>query len=165
MKSVLYEFEQGIEYLKHSERKLRPRTVGVSERDNQKVKRLLKPMRAFGDEQNMLATTRLIALRHNCILDRRDWLTHAINSAWYQPLLSSVAAQQQRQQQSLTTPPSTIGGTRPKTACALGCTYSSMVCRHGLGKKQNPQAEPHLPNRQEAPHDRFGRVAPPAATS
>ncbi len=111
VKSVLEKFEQGIEYLKHSERKLRPRTVGISERYNQEVKRLLKPMRAFGNEQNMLATTRLIALRHNCILDHIDWLTHAIDSVWNQPLLPSIAVQQQHQQQSPTTPPYTIGGT------------------------------------------------------
>lgn len=110
-KSVLEKFEQGIQYLVHPEMELRPRTVGISERYNQEVKRLFKPMRAFGNEQNMLATVRLIALRHNCILDRKDWLTHAMNSVWCEPLPTGVGIQWQHQQQRHLTPPYTIEGT------------------------------------------------------
>ena len=43
----------------------------------------------------MIAMTRLIALRHNCILDRTDWLAHAARSVWSQPVTTTTAQQHQ----------------------------------------------------------------------
>jgi len=60
--------------------------VGISERGNQEPKRRFRAMRGFGAERNMVAMTRLIALRHNCIIDRTDWLAHAAQSVWTTPI-------------------------------------------------------------------------------
>lgn len=105
--SVAAKFEQGIEYLRHPQIPVRPRTVAISERYNQEPKRRFKALRAFGAEANMQAMTRLIALRHNCILDRTDWLAHALSHTWNRPLPATTPPQQKRHHP----PPYTNGGT------------------------------------------------------
>lgn len=75
-RSVVGKFAQGVTHLQHPEMPILPRTVGISERYNQEPKRRWKAMRGFGSVACMEAMMRLIALRHNCIIDRTDWLTH-----------------------------------------------------------------------------------------
>lgn len=84
--AVLAKFKQGIQHLQHPEFTLLPRTVGISERYNQEPKRRSKAMRGFENDACMDALNRLIALRHNCIIDRIDWLTYAAQSVWDAPL-------------------------------------------------------------------------------
>lgn len=94
--SVAAKFDQGVEYLRHPQLAVRPRTTGISERYNQEPKRRFRPMRAFGAIRNMEAMVRLIALRHNCLLDRTDWLRHAAYSVWHTPVPNTTTQQQQR---------------------------------------------------------------------
>lgn len=105
--SVCRKFEEGVEYLRHPEVEIKPRTVGISERYNQEPKRRFRSMRRFGSERNMEAMTRLIALRHNCLLDRADWLAHAARSAWDLP----ISAVERQQLQSTQPTPYTEEGT------------------------------------------------------
>lgn len=81
-KSVVRKFAQGVTHLQHPEMAILPRTVGLSERYNQEPKRRWRAMRGFGNGACMEAMMRLIALRHNCIIDRTDWLTYAAQSVW-----------------------------------------------------------------------------------
>jgi len=92
--SVARKFQLGVEYLRHPEFPVRPRTVGISERYNQEPKRRFRSMRGFRNEQNMKAMTRLIALRHNCIIDRIDWLNYAAQSVWDAPIPAATTQQQ-----------------------------------------------------------------------
>lgn len=105
--SVASKFDQGIEHLRHPTMPLRPRTVGISERYNQEPKRRFRAMRGFGAERNMVAMTRLIALRHNCIIDRTDWLAHAAKSVWDAPIATLTPQQQKRPQPHAYTKPGT----------------------------------------------------------
>ncbi len=105
--SVCRKFEEGVEYLRHPQVEIKPRTVGISERYNQEPKRRFKAMRGFGSVGNMEAMTRLIALRHNCLLDRADWLDHAARSVWDVP----ISAVEQQQLNSTQTTPYTKEGT------------------------------------------------------
>ncbi|WP_461368580.1 transposase [Candidatus Darwinibacter acetoxidans] len=105
--SVGRKFMQGVEYLRHPERKVRPRTAAISERYNQEAKRRFRPGRSFGSERNLRAMTRLLALRHNCIIDRTDWLEHAARWRWDQPVPLTTAYQHE----SRPAPLYTNGGT------------------------------------------------------
>lgn len=105
--SVGRKFMQGVEYLRHPDRKVRPRTSAISERYNQEAKRRFRPGRSFGSERNLRAMTRLLALRHNCIIDRTDWLEHAARWLWQAPATAPTTQQQQRAQPH----PYTNGGT------------------------------------------------------
>ena len=75
--SVGRKFSEGVEYLRHPERAVRPRTIAISERDHQEAKRRFRPGRGFGSERNLQAMVRLPALRHNCLIDRIDRLEYA----------------------------------------------------------------------------------------
>ena len=92
--SVVSKFPQGIEHLRHPELAVLPRTAGISERYNQEPKRRSKAMRGFQDEACMRAMSRLVALRHNCIIDHIDWVTYAARSVWDAPLTAPTAQQQ-----------------------------------------------------------------------
>jgi transposase-like protein len=92
-KSVVSKFAQGIEHLQHPEMPILPRTVGISERYNQEPKRRSRAMRGFGNAACMEAMMRLIALRHNCIIDRIDWLSYAAQSVWDAPLRAPAPQQ------------------------------------------------------------------------
>lgn len=105
--SVGRKFIEGVEYLRHPDRKVRPRTSAVSERYNQEAKRRFRPGRSFGSERNFQAMTRLLALRHNCIIDRTDWLEYAARWLWQAPATAPTTQQQQRPQPH----PYTNGGT------------------------------------------------------
>jgi transposase-like protein len=105
--SVGRKFMQGVEYLRHPARKVRPRTSAISERYNQEAKRRFRPGRSFGSERNLQAMVRLLALRHNCIMDRTDWLEHAARWLWQAPATAPTTQQQQRAQPH----PYTNGGT------------------------------------------------------
>lgn len=96
--SVGRKFMQGVEYLRHPDRKVRPRTSAISERYNQEAKRRFRPGRSFGSERNLQAMTRLLALRHNCIIDRTDWLAYAARWLWQAPATAITTQQQQRAQ-------------------------------------------------------------------
>jgi len=96
--SVGRKFMEGVEYLRHPDRMVRPRTAAISERYNQEAKRRFRPGRSFGSERNMRAMTRLLALRHNCIIDRTDWLEHAARWLWQVPATAPTTQQQQRAQ-------------------------------------------------------------------
>ena len=100
-------FMQGVEYLRHPDRKVRPRTAAISERYNEEAKRRFRPGRSFGSERNLQAMTRLLALRHNCIIDRMDWLEHAARWLWQAPATATTTQQQQRTEPH----PYTNGGT------------------------------------------------------
>lgn len=91
--SVGRKFAQGIEYLRHPERVVRPRTIAISERYNQEAKRRFRPGRGFGSERNFAAMVRLLALRHNCRIDRIDWLEYAAHWRWDQPVEPTTAYQ------------------------------------------------------------------------
>lgn len=91
--SVRRKFPKGIEYLRHPERALRPRTIAISERYNQEAKRRFRPGRGFGSERNLRAMVRLLALRHNCRIDRIDWLEYAAQWRWDQPVEPTTAYQ------------------------------------------------------------------------
>ena len=95
-RSVVRKFASGIEHLQHPQMPILPRTVGLSERYNQEPKRRWKAMRGFGNAACMEAMMRLIALRHNCLIDRMDWLTYAAQSVWDAPVTAPTAQQQQR---------------------------------------------------------------------
>jgi transposase-like protein len=95
-KSVVRKFAQGVTHLQHPQMALLPRTVGISERYNQEPKRRWRAMRGFGSVAGMEAMMRLIALRHNCIIDRTDWLMCAARSVWDAPVTAPTAQQQQR---------------------------------------------------------------------
>lgn len=94
--SVGRKFMMGVEYLRHPDREVRPRTAAISERYNQEAKRRFRPGRSFGSQRNLQAMTRLIALRHNCIQDRKDWLEHAARWLWQAPATAPTTQQQQR---------------------------------------------------------------------
>ena len=94
-KSVVSKFAQGIEHLQHPQMPILPRTVGISERYNQEPKRRSKAMRGFGNVACMEAMSRLIALRHNCAIDRIDWLAYAAHSVWDAPLTAPSPQQHQ----------------------------------------------------------------------
>jgi transposase-like protein len=96
--SVGRKFSQGVEYLRHPDRKVRPRTSAISERYNQEAKRRFRPGRSFGGERNLQAMTRLLALRHNCIIDRIDWVGYAARWLWQTPVTAPTTQQQQRAQ-------------------------------------------------------------------
>jgi len=100
-------FEQGIVHLCHPEVEVLPRTAGISERYNQELKRRGRAMRGYRSEAGMIAMNRLIALRHNCILDRTDWLIHAAGSLWPEPIPTINPQQQSGPAET----PYTIGGT------------------------------------------------------
>ena len=91
--SVGRKFVAGVEYLRHPQRAVRPRTIAISERYNQEAKRRLRPGRAFGSERNLRAMVRLLALRHNCLIDRTDWLHHAARWRWDIPVEPTTAYQ------------------------------------------------------------------------
>jgi transposase-like protein len=91
--SVGRKFPAGVEYLRHPERAVRPRTIAISERYNQEAKRRFRPGRGFGSERNLQAMVRLLALRHNCRLDRIDWLEYAARWRWDQPVEPTTAYQ------------------------------------------------------------------------
>ena len=105
--SVRRKFEGGVQYLRQPARLVRPRTIAISERYNQEAKRRLRPGRAFGSERNLQAMLRLLALRHNCILDGTDWLQRTAEWLWPMPTTAPTTQQQQRPN----TPPYTNGGT------------------------------------------------------
>lgn len=105
--SVGRKFMEGVQYLRHPDAKVRPRTAAISERYNQEAKRRFRPGRSFGSERNLRAMTRLLALRHNCIIDRADWLEHAARWLWQAPASAPATQQQQRAQPQ----PYTNGGT------------------------------------------------------
>ena len=54
--------------------------------------------RSFGGERNLQAMTRLLALRHNCIIDRIDWVGYAARWLWQTPVTAPTTQQQQRAQ-------------------------------------------------------------------
>ncbi len=91
--SVGRKFRTGAEYLRHPERAVRPRTIAISERYNQEAKRRFRPGRGFGSERNLQAMVRLLALRHNCLIDRIDWLEYAARWHWDQPVEPITAYQ------------------------------------------------------------------------
>jgi hypothetical protein len=105
--SVRRKFEGGVQYLREPVRAVRPRTIAINERYNQEAKRRLRPGRSFGSERNLQAMLRLLALRHNCILDGTDWLQRAAEWLWPMPATAPTAQQQQRPP----TPPYTNEGT------------------------------------------------------
>lgn len=92
-RSVLAKFEQGIQHLQHPELAILPRTVGISERYNQEPKRRSKAMRGFANDACMDALNRLIALRHNCLIDGIDWLSYAAQSVWTAPVTAPTPRQ------------------------------------------------------------------------
>ena len=106
-KSVGRKFMAGVEFLRHPQRAVRPRTIAISERYNQEAKRRFRPGRSFGSERNLQAMVRLLALRHNCIIERTDWLDHAARWRWDQPVQLTTAYQHE----SRPTSPYTNGGT------------------------------------------------------
>jgi transposase-like protein len=89
--SVGRKFSEGVEYLRHPERAVRPRTIAISERYHQEAKRRFRPGRGFGSERNLQAMVRLLALRHNCRLDHIDWLEYAARWRWDQPVEPTTA--------------------------------------------------------------------------
>ena len=95
-KSVVRKFAQGVTHLQHPEMAILPRTVGLSERYNQEPKRRWRAMRGFRNGACMEAMMRLIALRHNCIIDRTDRLTYAAQSVWGAPVTTPTARRQER---------------------------------------------------------------------
>ncbi len=105
--SVRRKFKGGVQYLRELARAVRPRTIAISERYNQEAKRRLRPGRAFGSERNLQAMLRLLALRHNCILDGTDWLQRTAEWLWPMPATAPTTQQQQRPN----TPPYTNRGT------------------------------------------------------
>jgi len=94
--SVGRKFMRGVEYLRHPDRRVRPRTAAISERYNQEAKRRFRPGRSFGSERNLQAMVRLLALRHNCIIDRTDWLEYAARWLWQAPATAPTSLHQQR---------------------------------------------------------------------
>jgi transposase-like protein len=93
LQSLARKFGQGLEHLRHPELPLTPRTGGICERYNQEPKRRSRAMRGYRDQACMTAMNRLIALRHNCIIDRTDWLAHAAQSLWSQPVTDTTTQQ------------------------------------------------------------------------
>jgi len=94
--SVGDKFMAGVEYLRHPERAVRPRTIAISERYNQEAKRRFRPGRSFGSERNLAAMVRLLALRHNCLIDGIDWVGYAARWLWQAPTGPPTTHQQER---------------------------------------------------------------------
>jgi len=96
--SVGDRFMAKVEYLRHPERAMRPRTIAIFERHDQEAKRRFRPGRSFVAGRNMQAMVRLLALPHNCLIDRIDWVAYAARWRWQQPIAPPTTHQQERPQ-------------------------------------------------------------------
>jgi hypothetical protein len=93
---------------------VRPRTIAISERYHQEAKRRFRPGRGFGSERNLQAMVRLLALRHNCLIDRIDRLEYAARRRWGQPVIPTTAYRHESRDPALDTkternPPCLLG--------------------------------------------------------